>query len=771
MTACLLVAYAIRVRLYGRYESARAKKEPGSIFMGRALIEFAYWCFDPVEAALLRLNVTPNQLTVASLLAAFGGAVAFAMGKPALGGTGVLLCAILDALDGMVARARGTSSDAGELFDAAVDRYAEVATFAGIAAYYRDFPPGFWMALLSLGGALLVSYARAKGEISGIDARMGSMNRGERAVYIGIAGVFAPSLASWYEPGALHPLYHLLLVALGLIAVMANVTAIRRFVFIHAELRKRDPVPVPAAPATREEELSGWFQRAWVASAIATVIDYGTFALLLEVIGIYTGTARALGALLGAAANFTVNKLWTFKTRENSLWVELPRYAAISLTSLLLNTVGVILLTEGLRWNPLAAAALVGVLVSLGWNLPLHRIFVFREQTGKPRPGLAMFGAFASGLAAMAVLFVAYGDPFAEEQVHGFSVAASDDGNVTQSSFLPKLRPEAYYSESYSFLFSSEDGSFARVQFLVSNAGLEGHGKAAVRAVVVAPDGKTTEDSDTFESGQWSVIPEGAIEMGGSRLTMGPDASHHVHFAGKKLVVDATVLPETAAVRPGGGRVVFDAGGHAVFDQTIFALRSRFDGTLWSVNQGSRRMKGFCYADTSYSTMPAYKSASLWFRMEAFDDHAGTTAALAVLFPPQGSRLAPQGWLYTSKGGHTEVRSTDVKLAFESPRHESGGHFEYDVPQTVLVIAKGSQGEMLTAKIDARKLLYKQDVLSEMGPLSRLLVSTVAAPMTYTYENRYSLRIERPGQKTEERSGQALSEFAYANKPSSLPAF
>src|SRR5262249_24735403 len=212
------------------------------------------------------------------------------------------------------------------------------------------------------------------------------------------------------------------------------------------------------------------------------------------------------------------------------------------------------------------------------------------------------------------------------------------------------------------------------VQCLVSGGGLEGHGKAAVRAVVVAPDGKTIEDGEAFESGEWGVEPEGAIEMGASRLTMGPDASHHVHFAGRKLVVDATVLPETQAVRPGGGRVVFDAGGHAVFDQTIFALRSRFDGTLWSAKTGSRKMKGFCYADTSYSTVPAYKSASLWYRMEAFDDR-GTTAALAVLFPPEGSHLGPQGWLYTSKDGHTEVRSSDVKLSFESPRHESGGHF------------------------------------------------------------------------------------------------
>jgi putative flippase GtrA len=451
--------------------------------------------------------------------------------------------------------------------------------------------------------------------------------------------------------------------------------------------------------------------------------------------------------------------------------VEVPRYAAISLTSLLLNTVGVILLTEGLRWNPLAAAAVVGIGVSLSWNLPLHRIFVFREQTVRPRPVLALIGAVASGLAAVAVLFVSYGNPFAEEQVHGFSSTLPDAANLTQKTFLPKLRTEAFYSESYSFLFSAEDGSFARVQFLVSNAGLEGHGKGAVRAVVVSPDGKTIEDSEAFESGEWRVDAEGAIEMGASRLTMGPDASHHVHFAGRKLVVDATVLPETHAVRPGGGRVVFDASGHAVFDHTILALRSKFDGTLWSAATGRRRVTGYSYADTSYSTVPVYKTASLWYRMEAFDDEHGTSAALAMLFPPEGSRLPPQGWLYTSRDGKTEVRSTDVKIAFEAPRHEPGGHFEYDVPQRVLAEAHGVGGETVTVRIDARKLLYRQDVLDEMSPLSRLVVATWAAPMAYTYENRYELRIDRPGEAPVVRSGQALSEFSYANKPTNRAAF
>ena len=328
LAALLLGIYAVRVRVLGRFQHDRAKKEPGSVFLGRFLIEFGYWLFASLEKVAHALGLTPNQLTGASMVAALGGSVAFAMGKPALGGGLVLVCAILDALDGMVARARGTASDAGELIDAAVDRYAEIATFAGIAAYYRSFPLGFWLALSSLGGALLVSYARAKGEISGIDARMGSMNRGERALYIGLAGLIAPDFARWLEPGVQRPIFYALLVVLALVALMANITAVRRFLFIYRELRARDAVPdTQAADEDAEPEMAGWFGRAWIASGIATVVDYGTFVLLIGVGGFFNGTATATGALFGAGVNFAINKVWTFRTHKTPIWVELPRYA------------------------------------------------------------------------------------------------------------------------------------------------------------------------------------------------------------------------------------------------------------------------------------------------------------------------------------------------------------------------------------------------------------------------------------------------------------
>ena len=41
--------YCVRVVVKGRYVHDRAKKEPGSLFAGRFLIEFAYWMFAALE--------------------------------------------------------------------------------------------------------------------------------------------------------------------------------------------------------------------------------------------------------------------------------------------------------------------------------------------------------------------------------------------------------------------------------------------------------------------------------------------------------------------------------------------------------------------------------------------------------------------------------------------------------------------------------------------------------------------------------------------------
>src|SRR5215470_18399950 len=107
----LLGAFSVRVLLKSQYVPERVSKEPGSIFLSRFFIEFGYWCFEPLEKLAVRLGLTPNQLTAASLAASIGAAFAFASGRFTTAGWLVIACAILDALDGMVARTRGTASE------------------------------------------------------------------------------------------------------------------------------------------------------------------------------------------------------------------------------------------------------------------------------------------------------------------------------------------------------------------------------------------------------------------------------------------------------------------------------------------------------------------------------------------------------------------------------------------------------------------------------------------------------------------------------------
>jgi hypothetical protein len=86
------------------------------------------------------------------------------------------------------------------------------------------------------------------------------------------------------------------------------------------------------------------------------------------------------------------------------------------------------------------------------------------------------------------------------------------------------------------------------------------------------------------------------------------------------------------------------------------------------------------------------------------------------------------------------------------------------VPQKITAHAKGAGGELVTVVLEAKRLLYQQDTLADSSPLARLF-GLAGAPVAYTYENRVSVKIERKGQAPIERTGVAITEFAYASRP------
>jgi CDP-diacylglycerol--glycerol-3-phosphate 3-phosphatidyltransferase len=156
----------------------------------------------------------------------FGHLIAAALAynnQMTLAGLVLLLFAPLDALDGAMARLKGNSSRFGAFFDSVIDRYSELIIMGGLLGFYIQAQDG--VACLAVyaaaAGSILVSYMRARAEGLGMTAKIGLLSRVERYL------ILIPALI------INHPL-----LAVWVIAVLANFTAIQRVLFVRSEACK-----------------------------------------------------------------------------------------------------------------------------------------------------------------------------------------------------------------------------------------------------------------------------------------------------------------------------------------------------------------------------------------------------------------------------------------------------------------------------------------------------------------------------------------------------
>jgi putative flippase GtrA len=117
-----------------------------------------------------------------------------------------------------------------------------------------------------------------------------------------------------------------------------------------------------------------------LAGLAATVVDYGSFVVLVELVHLWPEVATAIGAAAGGVTNFTLSRHVVFRGSGGAASGQAMRYALVWLGSLLLNTLGVFLLYRLAHLDPLVSRLGTAVAVSLGWNFPLHRNFVFPRQ-------------------------------------------------------------------------------------------------------------------------------------------------------------------------------------------------------------------------------------------------------------------------------------------------------------------------------------------------------------------------------------------------------
>lgn len=136
--------------------------------------------------------------------------------------------------------------------------------------------------------------------------------------------------------------------------------------------------PVSTQPLHSRPSFFKSFRRSQASNSVTAVVDLGTFYLLSQAFGVWYVTATSIGAFLGAITNFMLGRYWAFKASHRNAYKQLAKYAVVSGTSLTLNTVGVYLFTDYYHLHSAASRPLVAILVSLLFNFPLQRGFVFR---------------------------------------------------------------------------------------------------------------------------------------------------------------------------------------------------------------------------------------------------------------------------------------------------------------------------------------------------------------------------------------------------------
>ncbi len=197
------------------------------------------WYLDftqPVVDLFIDLELNPNFFTTIGFIISVIAAFYFGAGHYRIGGALVLLAGTFDIIDGRVARATSRVTRFGALYDSTMDRYSEVIMFFGLAYYfvyqawnglmneYLAFITAMGVSI-ALGGSVMVSYVRARAEGLGLECKVGLMQRPERIVYIGVSALFSK---------------YLLIVAILLVAVLANYTAMQRLYHIWNTERARE---------------------------------------------------------------------------------------------------------------------------------------------------------------------------------------------------------------------------------------------------------------------------------------------------------------------------------------------------------------------------------------------------------------------------------------------------------------------------------------------------------------------------------------------------
>lgn len=187
--------------------------------------------FTPLARLLLRLGVSPDAVTLVGTVGVVAGALVFFPRGQLLVGVLVITAFVFsDLLDGTMARMSGRSSRWGAFLDSTLDRFGDAAVFGGLVMYYvgpGESEPVAGLALYCLVMGSVTSYARARAESLGMEAKVGIAERADRLVAI----LAATGLSAIFAVPVLIP------ITLSVLAVASTVTVIQRILTVRNQAK------------------------------------------------------------------------------------------------------------------------------------------------------------------------------------------------------------------------------------------------------------------------------------------------------------------------------------------------------------------------------------------------------------------------------------------------------------------------------------------------------------------------------------------------------
>ena len=220
--------------LWGTWRAMGQKQEEWMGMSGKQ--NLPAWAQEPYDIALNALagvvaktGITPDMLTLISLLPALGAGIAAAQGAFVWAVLLMLLSGLFDILDGALARLTGQVTRFGALLDSTLDRLSDAAVPIGLVVVYAPHGPAVLVPALAVLSGYTVSYVRARAEGLRYELPRLWLRREDRMAAMVLALVLAPvGLPGIALPAPLTFLVFAALAAAGFLAAAHALVAARR---------------------------------------------------------------------------------------------------------------------------------------------------------------------------------------------------------------------------------------------------------------------------------------------------------------------------------------------------------------------------------------------------------------------------------------------------------------------------------------------------------------------------------------------------------------